>query len=152
MITMKYHNNTIYYDTNTKLISSILDKSNKNLIRFDSTFEYKVYQELLLIYPSNTIMIHYPVEIFNNIFWKCDFKVSFDNTDYYYEAKGFMTDKFKLQMKILKQYNVKLWQNLILVINNHKQVKPLLKYCNNVLVIEQLYSFIKGKKTNDIMV
>ena len=99
-----------------------------NGIQFDSIYESDVYIELVRRYGSKAIETHHKLllkpetEAFNELHWAVDFKVNYKGEVLYYEAKGLMTDVFKLKMEWLEWVNPEVYRRLFVVAPNSKRL------------------------------
>ena len=99
-----------------------------NNIQFDSRYEAGVYLQLVRRYGSQSITTQHPLllkpetGLFKKLEWKVDFKVHFKGEDYYYEAKGFMTEEFRLKMQLLEWRNPYAYSRLIIVCHKSKRL------------------------------
>ncbi|HEY9705539.1 MAG TPA: hypothetical protein V6C58_24085, partial [Allocoleopsis sp.] len=142
--------NRIFFDKAKRKVLSQNDKSNNNIIAFDSKLEFLVYRELEIFCKSIPNLLPEPLEyqittqekvtLFDSFTnepyqWKCDFKVSIPAMSYlfYVEAKGVLTEVFRLKMQLLKANNYKVWERLIVVCYDSANLNTLKKYCHVVL-------------------
>ena len=172
-IKLKYGSRPVYWDLTKRCVVDrskleIYRKGGKlklpnEVVKFDSTHEFKVYLELIRIYGLERINLHYPIETIpkgqcypNGKTWKVDFAIK--HKDYvdeivcYVEAKGLLTTEFTYTLATLEQTNYKAFRTLFVVFpskipKQNKIVKNLLdSFCSsNILTLSQL------KKTNYLL-
>ena len=88
---------------------------------FDSIYEKEVYCNLCQRFGTNNVEPHYLLELkpettnFKELGWKVDFKVTYQGEVYYYEAKGLMTEDFRLKVQWLEWVNQDAFNRLFVV-------------------------------------
>lgn len=93
----------------------------KNCIRFASLMEANTYKVLREYFPVPKIQTQYKIELLLDsinklsISYIVDFAVTYRDKLYFIETKGFMTDEFKLKLKILIINRPVLAKRLLLV-------------------------------------
>lgn len=92
-------------------------------IKFDSKWEFAVYQAIHKHFSKDEIRVHQKILIkpkttrYKDKFWKCDFAVGDADKGKFLliEAKGFPTPDFKRQMQLLDSYNPNLLDKVKIV-------------------------------------
>lgn len=127
----KYNAKGVWYDLKSQKIISPPTlkqrKTNRNLVHFDSMFEHRVYESLKLIFSAENIEIHpivpvikEPIKTYpDGVSWQADFAIldAWKNRRYLIEAKGCITEAFRLKMALLETYNLTSFYRVLLVFN-----------------------------------
>ena len=117
----KYNANPFYLNPYTK--GRTTTRQSAGDIFFAYQWEYRVYLELLKIVDAESIKPQYKVEIkpktrvYPAICWRADFAIV-ARREYprlLVEAKGFVTDDFKIRMKFLEYSHPDLWRIVAVV-------------------------------------
>ena len=99
-----------------------------NNIQFDSRYEAEVYLQLVRRYGSQAIATHFKIplkpktEVFKELSWAVDFFVDYKGEGLLYEAKGFMTEEFRVKMQLLEWRNPYAYSRLIIVCHKSKRL------------------------------
>ena len=117
----KYKAKPFYLNPTTQLQS--LKKSSPDDIFFASQWEFKVYKKLLEWFDAELIKPQYKVEIkpktyvYPAMYWKADFAIIGNSKQprLLVEAKGFVTNDFKLRLKLLQYTHPELWRIVAVV-------------------------------------
>jgi hypothetical protein len=116
---------------------------------FDSTFEYKVYQELCLKFGADNVKRQYKIlikpatELFPALFWKADFFCTKGVTEMIVEAKGHWDTEFTRTIKYLEYFDPLSFDKLIVICPRCPKRPP-----KGVSV----YSFVNGFKLIDDLI
>jgi hypothetical protein len=99
-------------------------------------FEYRVYESLKSIFSAQQIRIHPKVPVImektktypEGLTWEVDFAIldAWKNRRYLIEAKGCLTEAFRLKMALLEACNLVAFSQALLVFNHLPDKKDLL--------------------------
>jgi hypothetical protein len=107
----KYFNKFVYYDLEAKQVLEHrpMGALSKNIICFDSQFEFEVFQVIKARFPVNCIDFHFKLELKPKtqysapINYFVDFRVKTSEYSFLYiEAKGLMTKDASIKIKLLE--------------------------------------------------
>ena len=122
----KYGAKVAYYCEST---ASIFDTEPMGAsIRFDSTFEARVYQVLRRHFPKTSICRQYPLMIkprtktYKEIDWKVDFYVNHEKVKCWVEAKGIALPEFKRNLQYLQYFNHDAWFQTYIVCQDSTKI------------------------------
>lgn len=117
----KYKTKPVIWDVaQNKIVKSI----SKDTIRFDSTFEFTVYQKLTTLVGIRNIEMQVPLLIkpgsgaYPELAWKCDFRIYRQNNlcDWLnVEAKGLPTREFKRNLQYLELFSPHDYKRLMVI-------------------------------------
>jgi len=114
---------------NTRKTGIKAKKTKFNGITFDSEYESKVYIELMKRYGSDKITPHFPLsikpatEVFKELNWAVDFKIEHVQEVFYYEAKGLLTEEFRLKIQLLEWRQPEAYKRLFIVCPNNLRLR-----------------------------
>ena len=162
----KYKAKPVFWDSELRFVlgSNLIDsfrhkgrlKLPKQIIRFDSQHEFKVYLELCRMYGAERVGRQFRAEIIppgycypNGKNWKIDFAVSgetsFSGLTHYVEAKGAFLPEFAHTLASFEAHDPVYFERLIVVFTNaipknNKIIESLLDspFKKNLLTLEEL--------------
>lgn len=108
VIRSKFNNSIIYYDKKTKSVLAhrpLTDALTKNILKFDSKWEFTVYQALIELVGVEEVQLQVSIKLKKKtdkspeMTYVCDFLVC---GFWYVEAKGFLTPEAACKLKMLE--------------------------------------------------
>lgn len=120
----KFNNSVVYYCTKTNTVLAHRPNTGaltKNIVKFDSKWEFKVYCELIKLVGANEVRLQPKVilkkesGLFGSLTYVCDFLAV---GRFYIEAKGFLTPEALCKLKILEVLRLDIASNLLIVSEN----------------------------------
>lgn len=144
----KYNNRICYADSDGNLLSSLADRDKDDVQRFDSLFEYKIWQILRRYFEPEQICRQVPYCIkpktdkFPPVVWKPDFTIESPTYDriLIVEAKGFSTSEYILKLKLFELNYPWLYDKLEIVHSgvNRRKIDTKGKTCHTLQTFELL--------------
>lgn len=131
-------------------------KLSRDIHKFDSTHEFKVYLHLARIYGARRIVLQHPIQVVpkglcypNGKNWRVDFAINnypnLHKIDYFVEAKGMFTTEFAYTLALLEQNDPESFSKLRIVFGKslptkNRIITALLKtgYRPNLLILSEL--------------
>lgn len=166
----KYQAKYVYWNTEKQVVIHPIDveiyrchgklKLPKQVVRFDSQHEFRVYLELIRMYGVKGVKRQVKVNVFkktvcypNSKQWKVDFAIDHCLQDsrpsLYIEAKGFLTTDFINTLALLEVFNEDAWNSLFIVFpdkipTHNKTIDSLLKngWKDCILTLKQFKQLI----------
>lgn len=144
----KYLAKPVYYHPTLDLICK--SRQTKDAIYFDSTFEYRVFRELVNLAGFNNVDRQVPLLVkpgtksYSSLHWKCDFRVykSRDSNEYLnIEAKGMLTPEFKRNLQYLEYFGPGNFEKLIVIADKSYWVDK----CVQTWELKEALTYLKNK-------
>lgn len=119
----RYHAKPLFYCPSSESIYPVNCKP-KDAIFFASTFEFEVYQQLLLLVGKQNLELQVPIKIkdktdaYPAIYWRCDFRIRkpFSRGEYLnIEAKGIPTREFKRNIQYVELFSPNEFKQLLII-------------------------------------
>lgn len=147
----KYFNKLVYYDLQAKQVLEHrpVGALPKNVICFDSQFEFEVFKVIAARFDIKCIDFHFKVELKSKTEYSApvnyfvDFRVldTYNNDFLYIEAKGLMTKEASIKIKLLEVLRPIIRANLIIVsakqefyFGKHYAASTPIKHLNNTIL------------------